>query len=419
MNIQFPSDGGIKGLVYWLLEQIMGWGWIGYGFAIVFFTLFIKLMLAPLDFLNRFLTRRTQLKQQALAGELADLEKIYKNEPMELARARQALYQKNGVGGLGSGLVGLATVILTMVIFFQVMGALSTVSNYNIQIQYQELQTTYRTYLDEKTGYTADSETDRATVYHAYIENMTEEERVQVDAELTKLLNDKYNATKISFGWIKNIWQPDSPLSNPIKSVDDYNKSQSGQYKLSTDADKEEYAAIYSFIDTDQKVNGYFILAILSAVTVFLSLKINGLMAKRNAPKKAAAKAAEPIITYSLRDAKAQGTNEAPMVDPAQMTRIMQWMMPILYVFFATMQTSAFAIYMISSSIISTLLSVGFSFLIDAILKNMKRPEVKKEFDAAVINPHAKYFKGGKKWINLWQLVLKPWTKPLPKVVLN
>ena len=99
MNIQFPSGSGIQGFVYWLIAQIMSWGWVSYGFAIVFFTLFIKLILAPLDFTNRFLTRRTQIKQQALSGELADLQKTYGNDPLAFARARQALFQKNGVGG--------------------------------------------------------------------------------------------------------------------------------------------------------------------------------------------------------------------------------------------------------------------------------------------------------------------------------
>ncbi len=381
MNIQFPSGSGIQGFVYWLISQIMGWGWISYGFAIVFFTLFIKLMLSPIDFLNRLFSRRTQIKQQALAGELADLEKIYKNDPLGLTRARQALYQKNGVGGLGSSLIALASLIITMVVFFQVMGALNNISNYNIHVQYQELQTVYR-------EYTADKD----------VANLTEEQKT----ELSTLLNDKYQATNVKFGWIKNIWQPDSPMSSPIKSVDDYNKNQSGDNRLTTDEAKQEYNDIYSYIHVDNKCNGYFVLAVISAVTVFLSLKINTLMAKRNAPQKTAVKKDEPIITYSMRDAKQQGaTPEQPMIDPAQMSKMMMWMMPIIYVFFATMQTSAFAIYMIASSLVSTALSVGFGFLVDLILKNMKKPEVNKDFDATVINPHAKYFKGGKKWTNL------------------
>ncbi len=379
MNIQFPSGSGIQGFVYWLLSQIMGWGWISYAIAIIFFTLFIKLILAPMDFLNRFLTRRTQIKQQALNGELADLQKIYGNDPMAFARARQELYQKNGVSGLGSSLVALTSVILTMVIFFQVMSALSNISNYNVRIQYQELQAVYQTYIADKD-----------------VNNLTEAQTTELSTQLT----NKYNETKVAAGWIKNIWQPDTPMAKPIMSVDDYNKSQPKEFKLESDAQKAEYNQIMNYVHTEKQVNGYFLLALIAAVTVFLSMNVNAIMAKRSAPKKVEVKQPEPIITYSMRDAKQQNGNEQPVIDPAQMSKMMMWTMPFVYVLFGTMQTSAFAIYMIASSVVSTLLSVGFSFLIDAILRHMKQPEIKKEFDAKVINPHAKYFKGGKKWIN-------------------
>ena len=377
MNIQFPAGDGIQGFVYWLIAQIMNWGWVSYGFAIVFFTLFIKLILSPLDFLNRFLTRRTQIKQQALAGELADIEKTYRNDPMGFTRARQALYQKNGVGGLGSSLISLASVIITMVVFFQVMGALNNISNHNMHLQYQELQGVYQTY-------TADKD----------VNNLTDDQKT----ELSTLLNNKYEDTKVSFGWIKNIWQPDTPMARAGMSVDDYNKTLGKDDQLTTDAQKAEYNAIYSYIKVSEQPNGFFLLAVFSAVTIFLSMKVNTLMQKRMAPQKKVETKAEPIITYSMRDAKQQGTEETPMVDPAQMGKMMSWIMPIIYVLFATMQTSAFAIYMIASSVVSTALTVAFSLLIDLIIKHMKKPEIKKDFDATVINPHAKYFKGGKKW---------------------
>lgn len=376
MNIQFPSAGGIEGFVYWLIAEIMSWGWVSYGFAIVFFTLFIKLILSPLDFLNRFLTRRTQIRQQALSGEIADLEKIYKNDPMGFTRARQALYQKNGVGGLGGSLISLVSVIVTMVVFFQVMGALNNVSHYNMRMQYEQLQGVYQEYIEGKDA-----------------DNLTEAQQ----AELSTLLNEKYQDTKVSFGWIKNIWQPDSPMAHAGMSVDDYNKNQAGEHRLTTEEAQKEYNTIYSYIEVTNEANGFFILAVLSAVTIFLSTKINSLMQKRTAPQKKATVEAEPIITYSMRDAKQQGVAEKPVVDPAQMGKIMMWVMPLIYVLFATMQTSAFAIYMIASSVVSTAVSVLFSFVIDAILKNMKKPEITKEFDATVINPHAKYFKGGRK----------------------
>ncbi len=376
MNIQFPAGDGIKGFVYWLLSQIMSWGWVSYGFAIIFFTIFIKLILSPLDFFNRFFTRRTQIKQQVLSAEVADLEKIYKNDPLGFTRARQALYQKHGVGGLGGSLISLASVIVTMVVFFQVMGALNNISHHNMHAQYEQLQGVYQEYVADK---------DAA--------NLTDEQKT----ELSTLLNQKYQATNVSFGWIKNIWQPDSPMASAGMSVDAYNQNQSEANRLTTDEQKAEYNTIYSYIEVVQKPNGFFILAVLSAVTIFLSMKINSMMQKRNAPQKKVEQKAEPIITYSMRDAKQQGTDEKPMVDPAQMGKMMMWMMPIVYVLFATMQTSAFALYMIASSLISTVISVSFSFIIDAILKRMKKPDITHDFDAKIINPHAKYFKGGKK----------------------
>ena len=236
-------------------------------------------------------------------------------------------------------------------------------------------------------------------VYHDYQTQYPDEaDFLAHKAELTQDLNDKYRETNIQAGWIKNIWQPDSPMSNPVMSVEEYNKKQIESDQLKTDAQKKEYETIYNYIETEKQTNGYFLLAIIAAVTVFLSMKVNALITKRNAPKKPAEKQAEPIITYSLRDAKQQGAAaEKPMVDPAQMSKIMMWTMPLVYVFFATMQTSAFAIYMIASSVVSTLFTVGFAFLIDFILRHTKQPEIKKDFDATVINPHAKYFKGGRK----------------------
>lgn len=376
MNIQFPAGDGIQGFVYWLLSQIMNWGWVSYGFAIVFFTIFIKLILSPLDFFNRFFTRRTQIKQQALSAEIVDLEKIYKNDPIGFTRARQALYQKHGVGGFGGSLISLVSVIVTMVVFFQVMGALNNISHHNMHLQYEQLQGVYREYVEGK---------DAA--------NLTDDQK----NELSELLNQKYQDTKVSFGWIKNIWQPDSPMAKAGMSVDDYNKNQPKDNRLTTDEAKAEYNTIYSYIKVTNQPNGFFLLAVFSAVTIFLSTKINNMMQKRNAPQKKAVQKAEPIITYSMRDAKQQGVEETPMVDPAQMGKMMMWMMPLIYVLFATMQTSAFAIYMIASSVISTIISVSFSFIIDAILKNMKKPDITHDFDAKIINPHAKYFKGGKK----------------------
>ncbi len=381
----FPDGGGIAGFVYWLIKSIMSWGWVSYGFAIFFFTLFIKLMLSPIDFLNKYLSRRNQVKQQALSAEIADLQQIYANDPLAFTKAKQELFRKNGVGGLGSTLMSLVSVIITMVIFFQVLGALNTISRDNIYHEYAELQAVYEQYCPQD----ADGKylTDDA---------MTEEQKTA----LHDALNEKYNATKTSFFWVKNIWQPDTPWASAVMSFDEFNNSQPAAKRLADDQ-RDTYNAIVANLDGSAKGgNGWLILVILTGLASFASSKFSLFINKRLLPQKPAAKQPEAIITYSMRDAKRQANAaaEKPVVDPAQMGKMMQYLMPVILIVFGLMQTAAFAIYMISSSLVSTLLTVLFTWLVELIIKKQRpKLEPKKDFDATIINPHAKYFKGGKK----------------------
>ena len=381
----FPSGGGIAGFVYWLIKGIMGWGWVAYGFAIFFFTLFIKLMLSPIDFLNKYLMRRNQVKQQALSAELADIQQTYANDPLAMAKARQELFRKNGVGGIGTTLMSLVSVIVTMVVFFQVLGALNNISYVNIYHEYTELAAVYE-------QYTTDADGNAIAV-----EDMTDEQK----AALHQAINDKYKATRTGFFWVKNIWQPDTPWSSAVMSFDEFNRTQPKERRLADDQ-KDTYNAIMDNLDASAKGgNGWLILVILTGLASFASTKLAMLMNKRHTPKPAEKKQPEEIITYSMRDAKRRA-NAAPEqlpIDPAQMGKMMQYIMPLILIVFGLTQRSAFAIYMISSSIVSTLLTVAFTFLVDLIIKKQRpKLEPKKDFDATIINPHAKYFKGGKKW---------------------
>lgn len=368
--VVFPAGGGIAGFVYWVLNGIMSWGWVSYGFAIFFFTLLIKLIMSPLDFANRYFSRKNQIATQAIAAELKDLEQTYGNDPLVFARKRQELLRKNGAGGLGGSLVTLVSLILTLVIFFQVLGALNNTAKLNIWHEYEELKAVYQDCQEQG-----------------------------VDAEtLHDRLNQAYQQNKTGFFWVKNIWQPDTFWTSSVMSFDEFNKSQPADHRLD-ESERETYQAIYQQIDKSHKGgNGWLLLVLLVGAANFVSMKLSQLAAARRAPaKQAAAQPKEEIITYSLRDAKKQQTAQ-PSIDPAQMNKMLQFIMPVVLIIFAVNQSAAFAIYMIASSLISTLLTILFSFLIDAILKRQKPGAGQnQEFDASVINPHAKYFKGGRK----------------------
>jgi YidC/Oxa1 family membrane protein insertase len=362
LSISFPAGSGIEGFVYWMLSGIMSWGWVSYGVAIIFFTLFIKLIMSPLDFLNRYFTKKNQIMMQNLAPEEANLKKIYADDPMALSRARSALYRKNGGGQGGFFLVMIINLVVTLMVFFQVFGALGKISNENINKQVAELKDVY---------------------------DSAEYQALTTDAERSKLLNAKYDETNISFLWIKNIWRPDGWVGQTM-NWEEYKAIKPGSISI----DEETYNEIFSYINPEHSGwNGLLILVLIAGAATYGSTVLSAYITNKNAPKKVGTKQV-PIISYSLRDAKQQGSDQ-PTVDPAQMGKIMQYVMPIIMVVFAISSTAAMSLYIISSSVISTGLTLLLGFVINKIIKHQKPKEVKEDkFDPTIINPHAKYFKG-------------------------
>ncbi|MDR0384420.1 MAG: membrane protein insertase YidC [Christensenellaceae bacterium] len=132
MNIEIPTGGDIfQKLTYWLLSSIMNWNWISYPIAIIFFTLFIKLIILPLDFFNRYFSKKNQLFVQKLAPELAELKKLYADNPLKLSQEQQKLYRKNGGATGGFMLITLGYIILTMWMFISIFGALREIAALN------------------------------------------------------------------------------------------------------------------------------------------------------------------------------------------------------------------------------------------------------------------------------------------------
>ncbi len=90
-----------------MLSYIMqGLGWIldlfyriinNYGFAIILFTIFIKLILFPLDLKQR----RSMAKTQKLQPLLMEVQKKYANDKEKLNQETMKLYQKYGINPMG------------------------------------------------------------------------------------------------------------------------------------------------------------------------------------------------------------------------------------------------------------------------------------------------------------------------------
>ena len=148
---------------------------------------------------------------------------------------------------------------------------------------------------------------------------------------------NKFREENVRFLWVKNIWVTDSPMAHPVEGNYDA-KDQAFKNSVS----KDGYDHLSAKLTEEQtSANGYFILAVLTAGISFLTQFV---MSKSQ-------KAQMELQTVDGQGAKTQ--------------KMMMWIMPIMMAVFAFMYTAAFSIYMILSSVISILTTLGINWIVD------------------------------------------------------
>ena len=77
-------------------------GWIGnYGWTVVVFTVFLKVVMLPLDFWQRYASRKATLKNKKMQPLLAAIDKRYGANTQRSQEEKAKLYKKNGGSGMG------------------------------------------------------------------------------------------------------------------------------------------------------------------------------------------------------------------------------------------------------------------------------------------------------------------------------
>ncbi|MDR0975365.1 MAG: YidC/Oxa1 family membrane protein insertase [Christensenellaceae bacterium] len=363
LNVSFPKGTGIEGLVYVVLDWLTSSG-MAYILAVVLFTVMLKLVLLPLDFGNRYFTKKNQLFMQKIAPEEAELRKIFGNDPVAFNRAKQDLYRRNGGGQAGFCLFMLINLVLTLVVFLSVFSGLRAIGNYNTYEQTREIYAVYN------GDYASDEEKNAAIIA-------------------------KYDETTVSFLWVKNVWQPDTGAS-PVLTYKQFEAIEKTYLEEGvSEISEEDYNAMFAPILETKGAsgwNGYFLLVALAGAVTFASIAIN---TKLNNAKSKNKVVAQEEAGYSIRKVReAADANAMPQVNPAMANNMMKVIMPIIMIFFTISSTSAMSVYIIANSVVGTLLTLGSGFIVDAMLaRSAKKKEETVGDDTPKINPHAKYFK--------------------------
>lgn len=316
-----------------------------YAWSIILLTLIIKIIMSPLDLFNKKMTRKNTMMQAKIQPEIAKLQQKYGNDKNTYNQKMSELYKSNNYNVVGTCLFMLINLTLTLVVFISLFSGLNQMASNKIVDQYEVLQSTYNTVYNEHYSNTSNIEESVALANDAVAE--------------------KYKDIKYSWLWIDNVWKSDMPtnsiptfteylnIAKKVKVEENYIevKKLSKEQKQTLEA---EYKEIMDPLrETSGKANGYLILFILTLGTAFLT---------------------QWLTQRKQKMATGVGTG-----------KIMMFIIPIMLGFFAIMYNAVFALYMLTSQIITLALTPLIDKIIDI---SQKRAENKAELAKAAAVPY-------------------------------
>ncbi len=408
-----------------------------YILAVILLAIIVRVVFSLFDIVNKKVNMKTTDINAKMKPELEAIQKKYGGDQRLLQQKTNEIYKKYQFSMMGSCLPMLVMMILQMVVFFTLWASLQSVANFNIVSQYENMKETYanvivlnenETFINRLSEFedvntaklSIDVETDKdgkkflvykfeedseATkiefkefktnneiydVLKKFVikpatpdqpnpdesnpegaesadETVTQPEVVYEDThynEFIKILaentaKDYYFETQEGFLWIKNVYKADSPTTSPLFTKDEikgYLKSFYSEDESKIEEKNDFEGKIFDFVvkgfeTEDMGVNGYYILTILAVVFSFLSLFLSNKL-------------------MQSKDAQQQ-----------KQSKMMYFIMPIIFGIFTFMYTSLFAVYLI----VGQLVVMATTPLTTLIVKKWLSADKKKQKESDVI----------------------------------
>ncbi len=404
-NLPNVPISGVSLLVSKLIEFFSFGGAIAIG--IIIFSLLLKILPLPLDIYSRTATKKNALKMEKMRPELEKLQKQYANNKQLYSQKMMALYKKEGYSTMAACLPTLFTLIFFIVVItaFQQYSSYCKLDTFNQMaysynqsiIENENVDKTYYKYVTNSDGVVEEVEIDkeeflslpREERYFKGTTNLVGSE-TEVESEFySKIVVPAQDAAaekykefdeKYSFLWVKNIWLEDLPWKKAFVNEENwgslftYSKGCSSTQLESPINNEECYKILTGSPELNyykEKPNGYLILVVLSIGTMLLSQL---LMSKDQKAQ---------MELQSVDGANGQA---------AQTSKMMMWMMPIMFGIFAFIYTASFSLYLI----ISTVFSTASTLIINKLVERKFQKQIDKE-DQEKFNKRYGYLKNIKK----------------------
>ncbi len=320
-----------------LWSTLYNWfeSWIGnYGWTILLFTIFVKLIVLPLEFYNRYQSKKNNFIQKRLSGQVAKLNEKYKNNRDQANQAISALYKREGYNMVGTCVFTLLNFAITLIVFISFFNTLRDISAYKMLDQYYTLEQTYN---------------------EVYVQ--TNDVDMAQNAVLVKYEEISGNSKWL---WVENIWKKDSNVSI-VPNYQELNKAVNSasdkKYKQYFNSESEIYISEEDYnkvmnkvIDSNDGWNGYFLVAIFAGLLTFLTQYLSELQNKTKEEKK--------LKQKSPQDIQMEKT-----------MRFMRLLLPAMMIIFALTNSASFGIYLIASSLIGIITNFATSFLVNKMTR--------------------------------------------------
>ena len=424
----WPTSGVWEKILQWLTNGVGG----KIAIAIIILTVCLKVMMLPLDFWQKYNTRKMTKAQALMKDELDAIKQKYK-DPNDVNQKTMEVYKKHNFKPTSGCLPMIVYMAVVWLVFFTLFSSLGNISKTKINYEYSQLQQTYvvsyQQAYDEKYQQIIDENPEIPEGYDTLEDYAKASANTQAITTAQQEVAVTYDKIRQSFLSIKTIWRPDN-WSSVFPTYNEFISSSSTNTKLLVVEVKDSddnlittYVAKTAVGDTAK--DPYFNLEgkIYVEDTSLASIEINGveytnfvttveLVGEQTMQQAMLAKAEENfkddfntvtnginqkyegvwngylgliiltvVISFLSQFLSSIGMRtkdeKGNIVSSAKLNPVMGIMMSVLMLFFVIRYTSLFALYIVTSNI----LSVGLSICINLIINKLEDKKDKKKTD--------------------------------------
>ena len=291
--------GPIGDALRWVLEAIYS-VIPNYGWAVIVFTLVVRLLVLPLDIKSK----RSMKRMSAVQPQIDALNKKYANDRDTLARKTQDLYRKEKV----SPFAGCLPLLIQMPILFAMFYVMREISDEEIVRQV-----------------------------------LTIKDALEAGVQ-------DFKPVLQPFLWIKNVFQPDSFLSTVLPANSEALMTVTTATETLT---QEMIDAAKTFLDSEMYQNWaltygneYIYTGYMLLWTINIPRQFNGLFILP------VLSAASQFLSSKMMNGKQENANANANSQAASTNKFMKWFFPIFSLWICATSTAGFALYWVASNVI-------------------------------------------------------------------